>query len=171
MSEHTYTCLFEPDEDGGFVVTCPALPGLVTQGNTLEEARAMAAEAMELYLESVLADGERLPISEENVPGTIREPVTVMLPSATDADQLEDERELRDPEVQQLIEDGTKEYQAGNSRPAEDAARARAWEEILRTVDMPKWQGPGPEPSEEEVMQMVVEEIKRMRREDRGETG
>jgi hypothetical protein len=36
---------------------------------------------------------------------------------------------------------------------------------------MPKWQGPGPEPSEEEVMQMVVEEIKRMRREDRGETG
>jgi hypothetical protein len=137
---------------------------------------------------STLADGERLPISEDGVPGTIREPVTVTLSSATDADQLEDEGELRDPEVQRLIEDGTKEYQAGNSRPAEellaelereegsansatDAARARAWEEILRTVDMPKWQGPGPEPSEEEVMQMVVEEIKRMRREDRGETG
>lgn len=80
MSEYTYTCLFEPDEDGGFVVTCPALPGLVTEGDTLEKARAMAAEAMELYLESVLADGERVPISEQNVPGTIREPVRVTLP-------------------------------------------------------------------------------------------
>jgi predicted RNase H-like HicB family nuclease len=93
MSEHTYTAVFEPDEDGGFVVTCPALPGLVTQGETLEEARAMAAEAIGLYLESVLADGERLPISEENVPGTIREPVTVTLPVALDADELEGERE------------------------------------------------------------------------------
>lgn len=97
MSEHTYTAVFEPDEDGGFVVTCRALPGLVTQGETLEEARAMAAEAIGLYLESVLADGERLPISEENVPGTIREPVTVTvtvtLPVALDADELEGERE------------------------------------------------------------------------------
>jgi predicted RNase H-like HicB family nuclease len=91
MSEHTHTCLFEPDEDGGFVVTCPALPGLVTEGDTLEEARAMAAEAIGLYLESVLADGERLPISEENVPGTIREPVTVTLPM--DADEIKPMRQ------------------------------------------------------------------------------
>ena len=77
--EYTYTCLFEPDEDGGFVVTCPALRGLVTQGDTIGEAREMAAEAIELYLESLLADGEPLPVSEDNVPGTIREPVTVTL--------------------------------------------------------------------------------------------
>lgn len=78
-SEYTCTCLFEPDEDGGFVVTCPALPGLVTQGDTMEEAREMAGEAIELYLESLLADGGPLPVSEDNVPGTIREPVTVTL--------------------------------------------------------------------------------------------
>lgn len=40
MTEYSYTVLFEPAEEGGFVVTCPALPGLVTEGDTLEEARA-----------------------------------------------------------------------------------------------------------------------------------
>ena len=28
MTEHRYTVLFEPAEEGGFVATCPALPGL-----------------------------------------------------------------------------------------------------------------------------------------------
>jgi antitoxin HicB len=37
-----YTVLFEPAEEGGYVVTCPALPGLVTEGDTLAEARIMA---------------------------------------------------------------------------------------------------------------------------------
>ena len=50
VEEYTYTVVFEPDEDaGGYVVTCPALPGLVTEGDTLEEARAMAANAIEGY--------------------------------------------------------------------------------------------------------------------------
>jgi antitoxin HicB len=31
MSERRYTVLFEPAEEGGYVVTCPALPGLVTE--------------------------------------------------------------------------------------------------------------------------------------------
>ena len=34
MVEYTYTVLFEPAEEGGFVVICPALPGLVTEGDT-----------------------------------------------------------------------------------------------------------------------------------------
>lgn len=34
MAEYRYTVLFEPAEEGGFVVTCPALPGLVTEGDT-----------------------------------------------------------------------------------------------------------------------------------------
>jgi antitoxin HicB len=40
MADYSYTVLFEPAEEGGFVVTCPALPGLVTEGDTLEETRA-----------------------------------------------------------------------------------------------------------------------------------
>jgi antitoxin HicB len=46
MTEYSYTGLFEPAEEGGFVVTCPALPGLVTEGDTLEEARAMAEDGI-----------------------------------------------------------------------------------------------------------------------------
>jgi antitoxin HicB len=56
-----YTVLMTPDETGGYVVTCPALPGLVTEGDTLEEAREMAADAIRGYVESLLEDGEPIP--------------------------------------------------------------------------------------------------------------
>ena len=54
---HKYTVLFQPAEEGGFVVTCPALPGLVTEGDSLEEARAMAEDALRGYLESLRKGG------------------------------------------------------------------------------------------------------------------
>jgi antitoxin HicB len=38
--------LFEPAEEGGYVVTRPALPGLVTEGDTLDDAREMARDAI-----------------------------------------------------------------------------------------------------------------------------
>ena len=56
-----YTVLMTPDETGGYVVTCPALPGLVTEGDTLEEAREMAADAIHCYIESLRKDGEPIP--------------------------------------------------------------------------------------------------------------
>ena len=56
MAEYSYTVLFEPAEEGGFVATCPALPGLVTEGDTLEEARRMAQDAIRAYLESLHKD-------------------------------------------------------------------------------------------------------------------
>jgi len=61
MKIYDYTVLMTPDVTGGYVVTCPALPGLVTQGDTLEDARANAAEAIDLYLEVLLEDGEPIP--------------------------------------------------------------------------------------------------------------
>lgn len=56
-----YTVIMTPDETGGYVVTCPALPGLVTEGDTLEEAREMAADAIRGYIESLQKDGEAIP--------------------------------------------------------------------------------------------------------------
>ena len=53
-----YTVLFEPAEEGGYVVTCPALPGLVTEGDTLAEARVMAADAIRAYLDGLRSDGQ-----------------------------------------------------------------------------------------------------------------
>lgn len=63
MAEHRYTVLFEAAEEGGYVVTCPALPGLVTEGDTLDEAREMARDAIRGYLESLQKDG--LPAPED----------------------------------------------------------------------------------------------------------
>jgi antitoxin HicB len=56
-----YTVLFEPAEEGGYVVTCPALPGLVTEGDSLKEARAMARNAIAAYLESLRKEGLPIP--------------------------------------------------------------------------------------------------------------
>ena len=60
--EYEYTILLDPNEDeGGFTVTVPALPGIVTQGDTVEEAREMARDAIALYLEDLVAEGEPIP--------------------------------------------------------------------------------------------------------------
>jgi antitoxin HicB len=51
----------EPQPEGGFTVTSPALRGLVTEGETVAEALAHAAEALELVLEDYEAEGMSLP--------------------------------------------------------------------------------------------------------------
>jgi predicted RNase H-like HicB family nuclease len=61
---YTYTVLLQPEPEGGYTVTCPALPGLVTYGATLEEARAMAADAIRGYIECLQEDGEPIPESD-----------------------------------------------------------------------------------------------------------
>lgn len=45
--------VFEPQEEGGYYVYAPDLPGLHTQGDTLEEATANAEEALVLYVEGL----------------------------------------------------------------------------------------------------------------------
>jgi len=65
--EYNYTVFFEPSTEGGYVVTVPALPGLVTEGDTLEEAREMARDAIRAYLESLIKDGEPIPEEEKTV--------------------------------------------------------------------------------------------------------
>ncbi len=66
MKTRHYTVVLYPDlEEGGYTVLVPALPGVVTEGETLEEAMAMAKEAIELHIEGMIADGE--PVPEEDV--------------------------------------------------------------------------------------------------------
>ncbi|HEU5438980.1 MAG TPA: type II toxin-antitoxin system HicB family antitoxin [Ktedonobacterales bacterium] len=67
MNEYHYTILLHPDvEEGGYTVTVPALPGCVTQGETLEEAITMARDAIRLHIEGLLADGEPVPQETEH---------------------------------------------------------------------------------------------------------
>ena len=56
-----YKVIFEQAEEGGYVVTCPAVPGTVSQGDTYEEAIANIKEAIELALECYREDGVPLP--------------------------------------------------------------------------------------------------------------
>jgi antitoxin HicB len=55
---HTYTIVLAAAEEGGFVVTVPALPEVGTQGDTREEALAHAREAIELVIEHRQSRGE-----------------------------------------------------------------------------------------------------------------
>lgn len=80
--EYSYTILYEPAEEGGYVVTCPALPGLVTEGETLDEARAMAKDAIRAYLESLRKDGLPIPPDKELKLEPVKEEVTVPLEAA-----------------------------------------------------------------------------------------
>ena len=43
--------LFEPSDEGGYTAHVPALPGCISEGDTLEEARQNIREAIEMYLE------------------------------------------------------------------------------------------------------------------------
>ena len=62
MSVYHYTAVFEPAYHGGFIVTVPALAGLITEGDTLEEARAMIKDAVQGLLESLVEHGEEIPV-------------------------------------------------------------------------------------------------------------
>ena len=46
-----YNTIFTPEEEGGYSVSVPDLPGCFSQGETFEEAQKNIAEAIELYLE------------------------------------------------------------------------------------------------------------------------
>ena len=73
---YSYTVLLQPEPEGGYTVTCPTLPGLVTYGESLEAARAMAADAIRGYLECLREDGEPIPESDPT-PSPLVERVSV----------------------------------------------------------------------------------------------
>ena len=78
MAEYSYTVLFEPAEEGGYVVTCPALPGLVTEADTLEDARIMVHDAIGAYIQSLRKD--RIPIPPDCAP--VKERIKVLVPES-----------------------------------------------------------------------------------------
>src|SRR6476469_3349184 len=53
--------LFSPQPEGGFTVTSPALPELVTEGDTLDEAFANARDALTAVVELYADEGRPLP--------------------------------------------------------------------------------------------------------------
>ena len=56
-----YNLIFKPEAEGGFTVIVPSLPGCVTYGKNLEEAKEMARDAIEGYLYSLKKHKESIP--------------------------------------------------------------------------------------------------------------
>ena len=78
-TQYTFTAVFEPVEEGGYIVYFPALGDLATEGETLEEAREMAVECVQGYLETLQELGRPLPESESRTTSVFREKIKVNL--------------------------------------------------------------------------------------------
>lgn len=79
---YTFAAVFTMENDGGYSVRFPQLDGCFSQGDSFEEARAMACDAMSLYLYSMEQDGENIPAADMNVltePGEFVVPITAWM--------------------------------------------------------------------------------------------
>ena len=57
-----YTVVLETEKEGGFVVSVPALPGCLTEGENRAEALRNAREAIAAYIEELRSRGEDIPV-------------------------------------------------------------------------------------------------------------
>lgn len=62
-----YTAIFEPAKEGGYVVSVPALPGCLSEGDTFEEATKMIKDAMKGYLAVLKKEGLEIPKETEDI--------------------------------------------------------------------------------------------------------
>ncbi|OGF69412.1 antitoxin HicB [Candidatus Giovannonibacteria bacterium RIFCSPLOWO2_02_FULL_45_14] len=66
MKNLRYNILLRPEPEGGFTVFVPALPGCITYGRNLSDARKMAKDAISGYLVSLRKHGESIPSDSES---------------------------------------------------------------------------------------------------------
>lgn len=71
-TEMNYSVIFQKEPEGGYTVLVPTLAGCVTYGKDMEEAKKMAREAIELYLESLKEHKEEIPYQKEVLYGQVR---------------------------------------------------------------------------------------------------
>jgi predicted RNase H-like HicB family nuclease len=62
---YQFTAIFEKNEDGGYTVTVPSLPGCISEGDTFDEALKNIKEAITLYLDVMKKDKEKIKEEEE----------------------------------------------------------------------------------------------------------
>jgi len=66
MEKIRYNIVLRPEKEGGFTVMVPSLPGCITYGKTLQEAKAMIADAIKGYLISLKKHKQPIPNDEES---------------------------------------------------------------------------------------------------------
>lgn len=70
----SYSVFYEQVPEGGYVAFVPALPGCHTQGETLEETERNVKEAIAVYLESLAAHGDAIPVEGPSFQGRVTVP-------------------------------------------------------------------------------------------------
>lgn len=71
MRTYDFKVILEPDEEGGFVVVCPSLPGCYSQGETIDEALENIKEAILLCLEDMAEHHEAVPDVSKTLIGSV----------------------------------------------------------------------------------------------------
>ena len=71
MKTMDFKVVLEPDPDGGYVVTCPTIPGCYSQGDSIEEALKNIREAIEICVEDMKARGEQIPDPAKTLVGSV----------------------------------------------------------------------------------------------------
>ncbi|MDP3778541.1 MAG: type II toxin-antitoxin system HicB family antitoxin [bacterium] len=72
LSHLQYNVVLRPEPEGGFTVIVPALPGCVTYGRDLSEAKKMAIDAIEGYLASLEKHHEPIPSEDKSLITSVR---------------------------------------------------------------------------------------------------
>lgn len=80
--EQVFNAIFQPEPEGGFTVIVPSLPGCVTYGETIAEAKEMAVEAIQGYIESLEKHDEPIPDDVPVLLSSVFVPVNVRTSSA-----------------------------------------------------------------------------------------
>jgi predicted RNase H-like HicB family nuclease len=70
-TRYHFNVVLRPEPEGGFTALVPALPGCVTYGRTLAEAREMAKDAVCGYIESLRKHREPVPTDSETLVTTL----------------------------------------------------------------------------------------------------
>ena len=70
-TRYHFTVVLRPEPEGGFTALVPALPGCVTHGRTLAEAREMAKDAICGYIESLKKHREPVPTDSDTLVTTL----------------------------------------------------------------------------------------------------
>ncbi len=71
MKIYDYKVIIEPDDSGGYVVSCPSFSGCYSQGDTIEGAIANIREAILLCIEDIEEESEEIPDPSRSLIATV----------------------------------------------------------------------------------------------------
>jgi antitoxin HicB len=61
MTRYAYPVVIEPLEEGGYLASCPNLPGCHAEGRTRGEALSIIEDVMKIFIEDMIAENQELP--------------------------------------------------------------------------------------------------------------